>query len=235
MSAHPRLRGEAERARLLVERGERRFAARDPFWPAQLAALAAIALYVALPQQLTAGPKGLLPALEGVLALALIVAMPNPAMRYSPWRRRFAIALIGLVSAANLASLALLIHYLLGGGNVGGEQLVMSGVVLWATNVLIFGLWFWELDRGGPIARAMNPAAQPDFLFPQMTEPRFAPPGWMPGFVDYLYLSLTNATAFSPTDTLPLSRSAKALMGVQSLAALVTLGLVVARAVNVLG
>ena len=233
MSAHPEVRGEANRVRMVVERGERGFARRDPFWPAQLAALVAIGLYFALPQRLTAGPKGLLPGLEGLLALALILAMP--AMRYSPWRRRFAIALIGLVSAANLASLALLIHYLLRGGSVGGEQLVMSGVVLWATNVLIFGLWFWELDRGGPIARAMDSEAPPDFLFPQMAEPRFAPPGWMPGFVDYLYLSLTNATAFSPTDTLPLSRSAKALMGLQSVAALVTLGLVVARAVNVLG
>ena len=110
----------------------------------------------------------------------------------------------------------------------------MSGVVLWATTVLIFGLWFWEFDRGGPIARAMNPATHPDFLFPQMTEPRFAPHGWKPGFVDCLYLSLTNATAFSPTDTLPLTAVVKMLMLVESLISLLTVALVAARAVNIL-
>jgi hypothetical protein len=106
--------------------------------------------------------------------------------------------------------------------------------VLWVTNVLLFGLWYWELDRGGPLARMATPDAMPDFLFPQMTEPRHSPAGWMPGLIDYLYLSFTNATAFSPTDTMPLSSIAKVLMTAQSLASLLTIGLIVARAVNIL-
>jgi hypothetical protein len=228
---------EADRVRVLVERGEHageRLARRDPFWPAQLAALAAIALYLSLPEKLTVGPTWLLPALEGVLFVGLIVAMPNPAMQYSPGRRHFALALISMVSAANLVSLVLLVHYLLKGGKAGGHQLILSGIVLWMTNVLLFALWFWELDRGGPITRKLDPSSQPDFLFPQMSDSRWAPEGWMPGFVDYFYLSFTNATAFSPTDTMPLTHRTKLLMTVQSLASLVTIGLVVARAVNIL-
>ena len=100
--------------------------------------------------------------------------------------------------------------------------------------MLLFGLWYWELDRGGPVARGEGRELAPDFLFPQMTDPRWAPQGWMPGLIDYLYVSLTNATAFSPTDTMPLTPIAKWLMGGQCLAALVTVGLVVARAVNIL-
>jgi uncharacterized membrane protein len=160
--------------------------------------------------------------------------MPNPAMQYSPARRHLALTLISVVSLANVVSLALLVHYLLKGGRAGGHALVLSGVVLWVTNVLTFALWYWELDRGGPVARALEDHSRPDFLFTQMTDPQWAPDGWLPGFVDYLYVSFTNATAFSPTDTMPLSRRAKMLMAVQALAALLTIGLVVARAVNIL-
>jgi len=228
---------EAELVRAAVELGEeegRRVARRDPFWPAQLAALTTIALYLALPEKLTIGPTWLLPTLEGLLVLGLIIAMPNPAMQYSPVRRHFAISLISLVSAANLVSLLLLVHYLIKGGKAGGHALILSGVVLWVTNVLLFALWFWEIDRGGPVARGVDDTARPDFLFPQMSDPRWAPEGWRPGFLDYLYVSFTNATAFSPTDTMPLSQGVKLLMTVQALASLVTIGLVVARAVNIL-
>jgi hypothetical protein len=183
---------------------------------------------------LTVGPTWLLPTLEGLLVVGLIVAMPNPAMQYSPWRRHFAVGMISVVSAANLVSLMLLIHYLLRGGKAGGHALILSGVVLWVTNILIFALWYWELDRGGPVARFLNAGTPPDFLFPQMSEPRWAPEGWSPGFIDYVYVSFTNATAFSPTDTMPLSPLAKVLMSVQALASLLTIGMVVARAVNIL-
>jgi hypothetical protein len=196
--------------------------------------LAAIGLYFALPERLTVGPTWLLPTLEGLLVVGLIVAMPNPAMQYSPWRRHFAVGMISVVSAANLVSLMLLIHYLLRGGKAGGHALILSGVVLWVTNILIFALWYWELDRGGPVARFLNAGTPPDFLFPQMSEPRWAPEGWSPGFIDYVYVSFTNATAFSPTDTMPLSPLAKVLMSVQALASLLTIGMVVARAVNIL-
>jgi uncharacterized membrane protein len=228
---------EAELARSVIELGEHEgelLARRDPFWPAQLTAAAAIVLYLALPDKLTVGPNWVLPSVEALLLVGLIVAMPNPAMQYSPRRRHFALALTAVVSIANLVSLFLLIHYLLKGGKVGGHRLILSGVVLWVTNVLIFALWYWELDRGGPVARVLTPSGHPDFLFPQMSDERWAPPDWRPGFVDYLYVSFTNATAFSPTDTMPLTQMAKLLMAVQSLASLVTIGLVVARAVNIL-
>jgi len=225
---------EAELVRSTAEREGHRIARRDPFWPAQLTAVAAIALYLALPEKLTVGPTWLLPGLEGLLVIGLVVAMPNPAMQYSPARRHFALGLISLVSIANLVSLFLLVHYLLKGGRAGGHALILSGVVLWVTNVLLFALWYWELDRGGPVARGLHDEALPDFLFPQMTDSRWAPADWMPGFVDYLYVSFTNATAFSPTDTMPLTQVAKLLMAVQSLASLLTIGLVVARAVNIL-
>ncbi len=208
----------------------------DPFWGPQLVVAAAILLDLALPNKLTIGPTWLLPAVEGLLLTALVVASPQPGMRHSPRRRVLAIGLIGLVSLVNIISLVLLCHELLKGSRAAtnGHRLILSGVVLWSTNVLLFGLWYWELDRGGPLERASTPGATPDFLFPQMTDPRYAAPAWAPGLVDYLYVSFTNATAFSPTDTMPLTPTAKWLMALQSLASLTTIGLIVARAVNIL-
>ena len=107
-------------------------------------------------------------------------------------------------------------------------------MLIWLTNFLIFALWYWELDRGGPGKRAAGHDAAPDFLFPQMSDDRIEPRDWRPQFIDYLYVSLTNATAFSPTDTMPLSRMAKTIMGVQAIVSLVTLGLIISRAVNIL-
>jgi len=207
----------------------------SPYWEPQAVVAAAILLDLALPSRLTAGPTWLLPAVEGVLLLALVAASPNPKLRHSPLRRRLALLLIALVSAVNLYSLIELCHYLLHGHVDNGRQLVFSGIALWGTNVLLFGLWFYELDRGGPVARALREERYPDFLFVQMTDgERYAPEGWMPRLIDYLYTSFTNATAFSPTDTMPLTSSAKWLMSTQALASLVTLGLIVARAVNIL-
>jgi hypothetical protein len=209
----------------------------DPFWGPQLIVAGAILLDVSLPDKLTLGPTWLLPSFEGLLLIGLFIISPLPSMRHSRYRRYVTMGLIGLVSAANLVSLYFLIHYLLHPHTrpEKGRPLILAGVVLWVTNVLLFGLWYWELDRGGPIERARNPNAIPDFLFAQMTETRYAPPGWVPRLIDYLYVSFTNATAFSPTDTMPLTQWAKVLMTVQALAALVTVGLVVARAVNLLG
>ncbi len=206
----------------------------DRFWGPQLVVAGAILLDLTLSQKLILGPRWLLPGLEGLALLALMIASPHPRMRHSPLRRQIAIALIGLVSAANIASLVQLCHFLLQGGKSNGRTLIGSGIVLWVTNVLLFGLWYWELDRGGPLARSLEPQSAPDFLFVQMTEPKWAPPNWRPGLVDYLYTSFTNATAFSPTDTMPLTPTAKWLMSAQALTALVTIGLVVARAVNIL-
>jgi uncharacterized membrane protein len=207
----------------------------DPFWGPQLVVASAVLLDLALSKKVTIGPTWLLPSLESLALIGLISASPHPRMRHSVLRRRIAIALIGLVSLANSISLVLLCGYLLRGGATNGRALIGSGMVLWATNVLLFGLWYWELDRGGPLCRAERRDLHPDFLFVQMTEPEHAPPDWEPSLIDYLYTSFTNATAFSPTDTMPLTPNAKLLMSGQALTSLVTLGLVVARAVNILG
>src|SRR3954467_3540206 len=206
----------------------------DPFWPAQAAVAATVLLSLLLADPLTLGPRYLLPGIELVLFAALVKVVPSRATEQSPGRRRFALSVIGLVSLATLVSLARLVHFLISGGEVAGERLIESGLVLWLTNVVLFAVWFWEMDRGGPVARFRHPDALADFLFPQM-DPDVGMKEWRPGFGDYLYTSLTNSTAFSPTDTLPLTHTAKLVMALQSVTALATIGLVVARAVNILG
>jgi len=151
-----------------------------------------------------------------------------------PRRRRVAITLTALVSAANVYSLYELAHLLLHSHVESGRELIGSGVLIWLTNFLVFSLWYWELDRGGPGKRAAGHDLAPDFLFPQMNDDAVLPKQWRPRFLDYLYVSLTNAAAFSPTDTMPLSHAAKSVMGLQSLVSVVTVGLIISRAVNIL-
>jgi hypothetical protein len=208
----------------------------EPFWPAQLSAAGALLLYLTLPHSLIMGPKGLVPAVEGVLLAGLVITTPRRHHRQSSRLRAVIVGLLALVSLTTLVSLVLLARFLLEGSHARGHALLFAGAVLWLTNVLVFGIWYWELDGGGPGRRlaADSRTAASDFLFPQLTQPQLAP-GWRPTFVDYLYTSYTNATAFSPTDTLPLSAMAKLLMAIQSLTALVTILFVVARAVNALG
>jgi uncharacterized membrane protein len=203
-------------------------------WPAQLTVLAAICLQLALPKRLTVGPTWLVPALEGALLVGMFVATPRQLEHEHRRRRRVALGLTAIVSAANVYSLAALTHYLLHHNVSSGRALIGAGVLIWLTNWLIFALWYWELDRGGPGVRAAGHDAPPDLLFPQMSDDRIEPKQWRPGFIDYLYVSLTNATAFSPTDTMPLSAMAKSVMGLQSMVSLVTIGLIVSRAVNIL-
>ncbi len=202
--------------------------------PAALAVVAALALYVVLPNRLTLGPSWLLPALEAALLVPLIAGNPTRLTRESRNLRGLSISLIALVSLANVVSLSLLVHYLLHGGKAGGRQLVYSGIAIWLTNVIVFGLWYWELDRGGPLARVQPTHRRPDLLFPQMSTPWVVDRPWFPQFIDYLYTSLTNATAFSPTDTMPLTPWAKVLFGTQSLISVMVVVVVGARAVNIL-
>ncbi len=209
-------------------------AASEPFWPAQLTVLAAIALQLLLPARLHVGPTWLVPALEGALLIGMFMATPNQLEHEHPLRRAFALSLTAFVSAANIFSLAALTHYLLHHNVENGRELIISGVLIWLTNFLIFGLWYWEIDRGGPGKRAAGHDEAPDFLFPQMTDDRIEPIAWRPMFFDYLYVSLTNNTAFSPTDTLPLTYKTKAVMGAQATVSLLTIGLIVSRAVNIL-
>ena len=220
-----------------IAQGGRRYPpppASEPFWPAQATILAAIVLQLALPNRLTAGPAWLIPALEAMLLVGMFFATPRELEFEHPRRRRVALAMIAFVSAANIFSLTVLSKELLHNHVTKGHQLLISGVLIWLTNFLIFGLWYWELDRGGPGKRASGDDEPPDFLFPQMSDDTIEPRDWRPRFIDYLYTSLTNATAFSPTDTMPLSPLAKSIMGVQSVVSLVTLGLIVSRAVNIL-
>jgi uncharacterized membrane protein len=206
-------------------------------WPVTLSVVAAIVLQVLLPDSLTKPlPHWLLPALEGALAVALSIANPVRIERRGPAVRTAAVGLIVLISAANAVSAVLLIRAILEEPrltSVAGP-LLASGANIWATNVIAFALWYWEFDRGGPVHRAEGIRQHPDLMFPQMSSPELAPADWEPHFVDYLYLSFTNATAFSPTDVMPLARWAKLTMAVQSAVSLGVGALVIARAVNIL-
>lgn len=207
----------------------------EPRWPVSLGILAAIAMQVALPDHLAPHPRWVLPALEFILLVGLISANPGRIERRSAPLRTASMALIALISMANAWSAGRLIRGLVQGTeHQSPAHLLTSGTAIWLTNVIVFCLWYWELDRGGPVARALALRPHPDFLFPQMTSPELAPAHWEPAFVDYLYLSFTNATAFSPTDVLPLSAWAKLTMMVQSGVSLATVALVIARAVNIL-
>jgi uncharacterized membrane protein len=209
--------------------------ASEAHWPASIAVLAALSLQVTLPDALIVGPRWILPALELLLLVPLTITRPH--RRHSDPRpvRMTSIVLIALVNIANIGSLVLLAHDVITGRQIVGRQLIFSSIEIWLTNVLIFALWFWELDRRGPGARTLPKRYPPDFLFPQMANPDGCEvQKWRPNFIDYLYTSLTNATAFSPTDTMPLSSKVKALMGVQCIASLITVVLVAARAVNIL-
>jgi uncharacterized membrane protein len=208
----------------------------EPRWPVTLSVIAAIVLQFLLPPRLTKPlPSWLLPALELALLAGLTIANPVRIERRSSLLRTASLALIVLMTFANAASAVLLVRAILEGkaGDTAGP-LLASGASIWATNVIAFSLWYWEFDRGGPVSRALGTRRHPDLSFPQMVSPELAPPDWEPHFVDYLYLSFTNATAFSPTDVMPLARWAKMTMLVQSAVSLAVAALVIARAVNIL-
>ncbi len=214
--------------------------ASEPRWPSVVAVLFALGLYVALPQQMM-GSAGAataihfaIPAVELVLLAPLALGAPHRHAAESVGRRRAAIGLTAVLSVANLLALALLVTRI-ADGSVAGAPLLLAAAEIWTTNAIVFALWYWELDGGGPPVRLANLGGRRDFAFVQMLNPELAEPGWHPRFVDYLYVSFTNASAFSPSDTLPLTRWAKLLMLVQSWVSIVTVVLVAARAVSMLG
>jgi hypothetical protein len=203
--------------------------------PVTLAVSATIALQLALPARVAGHPRWLFPAAAAVVLVVLVLVNPLRVDRESPLLRGVGFVLIVVMSAGNAASAARLIIDLLEGEGIhDATRLLLTGGGIWLTNVVVFALWYWELDRGGPAARARGTLPYPDFVFPQMASPELAPPEWEPGFVDYFYVSFTNATAFSPTDTMPMSAWAKLTMMAQSGISLGTLALVIARAVNIL-
>ena len=178
----------------------------------------------------------LLLAAPYVLLSATLLFMLGRLVRHDR-RREIVIALLGLVWVFNVLGVAVLVISLVSHSaiHITGQQLLLSGGVVWLTNVIAFGLAFWELDSGGPVARALASATRkPDFQFPQNENPQLAREGWAPRLMDYFYVSLTNAMAFSPTDAMPLTRLAKSLMAAESTLSAITVLLVAARAVNIL-
>ena len=211
--------------------GERR-------WPVTIGVVLAITMQVVLPDRYALQPKLLLPALEAVLLLGLVAANPIRFQREHPIVRWMSLGMTISIAIANLTSIARLINQLVNhkAGQQGPDAVTLlgSGLAIWITNVLVFALIYWEFDRGGPFSRAEARDPYPDFLFTQMMDPSKAHPDWEPTFVDYAYVSFTNSTAFSPTDTMPMSSWAKMTMMIQSGVSLVTIALVAARAVNIL-
>jgi hypothetical protein len=227
---HPRLK----------RRGEARF-------PAVVAVLVAMGLYILLPERLLTGPRFVVPALELLLLIPVIAVNPRRLTRQTRWSRRSSLALALVIAVANQVALGLLLHALVTVSADQARDMLLAAGQVWLTNIIAFGLIFWELDRGGPVARTqirerrdLPPA---DFRFSQdenddaVDEVAVSASGrsdWVPTLMDYLYVSVTNSTAFSPTDTMPLSVRAKLLMSVESVAALLTSVLVIARAVGAL-
>jgi uncharacterized membrane protein len=209
----------------------------DPRAPVVITLLVAIALPFAMPNEFSPGKGWGISTVEAVLLVAMLVTDPGRIDARSAKVRAIRIAMICvLVIGAAWATIALIVDILDGGSktNSAGELLLAGGLVF-AYIAIAFSFLYRELDSGGPGRRANTLVAHPDFAFPQHTSPHLAPPGWRPVFLDYLYLGLTNSIAFSPTDTMPMTHWAKLAMGVQSVASLAVLGLVIARAVNVLG
>ncbi|MFG2488697.1 hypothetical protein ACGFSI_38870 [Streptomyces virginiae] len=205
-------------------------------WPMASAVLAAMALTLLLPDDLRMAPRWVLPVVEGVLLLALIAGDQGRIDRRSTFLRAVSITLVGALALSAVWSTVRLVDDLVHGGPETGSasSLLQAGSTVWVGTILAFALLYYELDSGGAAARAHRMPPTPALAFPQQLNPELGAAGWRPRFIDYLYLGLTNATAFSPTDVMPLAPWAKAVMSVQALISLLILGLVVARAVNVL-
>jgi hypothetical protein len=207
----------------------------DPIWHVQLTILAVIILQISLPDRFSVGPRYVLPFLEVVLLALLSSTTKRTAVVKSISRRVNSISVLVLMAVGNTYALQRLSHDLLVGGRISnGHELIRVAINIYLTNIVIFALLYWELDGGGRLKRTIQNSKNRDFVFAQMTMQEFVSPNWRPSFVDYLALSGTNALAFSPTDTMPITRRAKLLMLVQAFVALATLGLIAARAVNIL-
>jgi hypothetical protein len=211
----------------------------EPRWPVALAVGCFIAITIALrivePDRESLRPHWLVPGLEIGLLACLVLANPANVARRHRWLRRVALAIVLSSAVLALVATGVLIRDLIVGGKVTNSagELLASGALIWLGNVLVFGLLYWMLDSGGPLARYRGERPYPDFAFSQQLSPELAPPGWRPRYVDYLILGLTTSTAFSPTDVMPMASWAKLTMALQSLISLTVVGLVIARAVNV--
>src|SRR6476619_3576817 len=206
-------------------------------WP--LVALGVVILpQVLVPAKLREGPPLVVPAIEAavVLILLAVAAKPGPVPRAA---RPLVLSLFAVLILANTAAAVRLVALVLR-STPDGEvpptvtQLLVTAVTLLATNIVTFGLLYWQLDGGGPDARQLDTGTYPDFQFPQTGSEGLAPPGWKPRFPDHLYVALTNVAAFSPTDTMPLTSRVKGLMAIQSVISLAVLAVVLSRVINIL-
>jgi hypothetical protein len=208
-------------------------------WPIAFAVSVFIAITITLrilePERESLGPTWLVPGIEIALLAALLAADPPRVSGRANWLRQLSIALVLSLVVVAVSSTAVLISDLIRGASVAHSAgpLLTSGALIWLGNSLVFGLLYWLLDSGGPLARYRGEREFPDFAFSQQMSPELAPPGWRPQFADYLTLGLTTNMAFSPTDVMPMVLWAKLTMAVQSLISLMVFGLVIARAVNV--
>jgi hypothetical protein len=200
-------------------------------WPVIIAVVVAIGLQLVLPDRFAPGHRAV-PMLELVLLIALAVANPLSVRRRALWLRWAMAVFTAIITGTNAWTAVRLVQQIVQGKQEDALILLTSGAAIWATNVIVFGLWYWQFDRGGPIARLSGARPYPDFSFPQRQSPDEAPSDWEPAFIDYLYLSYTNATAFSPTDVMPFTGRAKFFMMIQSAVSLVTVALVIARAIG---
>lgn len=208
---------------------------RQDRWPASIALLACVGLYIILPDSLIIKPRWLIPILELLPLIPLAITHRRGHPGEPSWTRPLNLVLIGVINFANIVSVTLLVHHLLHHSTpLDGRHLVYSAILVWVTNVIVFSLWFWELDRGGPSKRGTKLERHPDFMFPQMDKPEFAPANWQPRYLDYLYVAFTNSAAFSPTDAMPLTRKAKGLMAMGSAVSMITVIVVASRAINIL-
>lgn len=206
----------------------------EPRWPMAGAVIAVIVLTFLLPADVRLGPSWLVPCVEGVLLGAVVMGDPGRIDRRSRVLRGLSIALVAVLAFTTLWVTAQLVDDLINGGpeTNSARELLRAGAVVWVSNNIAFALFYWELDSGGSAARAHHLRQRGGFAFPQQMNPELGWGDWRPQFIDYLYLGFTNATAFSPTDVMPLTLKAKYTMLVQSTVALALFGLIVARAVN---
>jgi hypothetical protein len=209
----------------------------EHWWPVALAILVAAFLHVALPAKYRVNPAWVVPAVLLGLLAALIIGDPGRIDRQKTWLRVVTGAVIAFITVTNLLAAIRLFHDILTNNklyasNAGG--LLATGGVIWATNVIAFGLWYWDLDRGGAAGRAHRPQANPAFIFPEMLHTQYVPAAWVPKFVDYLSLGFWTATAFSPTDISAIRPWAKLMMITEAAVSLGIAGLVIARAINIL-
>ncbi|MEI7798125.1 MAG: hypothetical protein WCI68_05110 [Actinomycetes bacterium] len=203
-------------------------------WPVSLATILVITLQLLLPDRLSLNFQNSILIIEILLVLFIIISNPHRIAKHKSHLWYSGIVLNLVMTISNIAGVIKLIDLLVHGKISDPTQLLFSGGSIWISNMVIFSLWYWEIDGGGAGYRFQSEKYIPDFLFTQMSNPQFAKPDWKPVYLDYFYLSLTNSSAFSPTDVLPLSRIAKSLMSMQSLISMLTLLLIVARAVNIL-